>query len=76
MVLLFLKIKYIISFGKTNCKKKNIEVKNVKTKDDNILLYKLRNLSKLFNSSVFKFPDSSKTNPFFENNLVRFNLLK
>ena len=44
--------------------------------NDDILLYKLRNLSKLFNSSVFKFPDSSKINPFFENNLVRFNLLK
>ena len=72
----FLKIKYIMSFGRLNCKKKNTLVKIDKITDKTLLLYKLRNLYKLLNSSVLKYPDLRKINPFFENNLVRFSLLK
>ena len=65
-----------MSFGKANCKKKNVELKIDRIKVENMFLYKLRNRLKLLNSRVLKFPDSCKTNPFFENSLVRLNLLK
>ena len=65
-----------MSFGKANCIKKNVEVKIDRIKLENMFLYKLRNLLKLLNSKVLKFPDSSKINPFFENSSVRLNLLK